>query len=74
MILFTGMALPASSQTVTDTSTFLSVDLAPLENSPDSNVRYKSFLTSPGNITSGKPIFLATDTLPKTRAGFSSFT
>lgn len=68
------MKRPLSSQTVTDTSTFLSVDLAPLENSPHNNVKYKSLRTSPGNITSGKPIFLAMDTLPKTKAGFSSLT
>lgn len=52
---------------LTVTSTFLSVDFDPLLNSPLINVRYKSFLTSPGKMTSGNPIFLAIATLPSTR-------
>lgn len=72
--IFTGMASPLSLHTLTITSTFLSLVLLPLENSPPISVRYRSLRTSPGKMTSGKPIFLAIATLPNTKCGFSSRT
>lgn len=59
---------------LTVTSTFLSVDLEPLLNSPLINVRYRSLRTSPGKMTSGNPILRAIATLPSTKCGFSSRT
>ena len=72
--MLTRSLCPFSLQTLTATSTFLSVDLLPLENSPHTRVRYRSLRTSPGRITSGKPIFRAIVTLPNTKCGFSSRT
>ena len=51
------IALPSEVKRVTDASIFLGIDLPPFSNSPDSSVRYKSFLTSPGRTTSGNPFF-----------------
>lgn len=59
---------------LTVTSTFLSVDLEPLLNSPLIKVKYRSLRTSPGKITSGNPILRAIATLPSTKCGFSSRT
>ena len=73
-LMLTRIFCPFSLQTLTATSTFLSVDLLPLENSPQTRVRYRSLRTSPGRITSGKPIFRANVTLPNTKCGFSSRT